>query len=169
MNCYNCKKSTKNNKFCSRSCSVSYSNRENPKVKKTGHVCSYCKNIYFNKTNKNQKYCSIKCRYAYKYHLAELNIQQITNPKTIRKYLISKNGNFCNICNISAENWNGSNLVLIVDHIDGKADNNDLRNLRLVCPNCDSQLSTFKGRNKGKSSRSYTITQKVRRDGIEPS
>ena len=33
-------------------------------------------------------------------------------------------------------------------HIDGDASNNFRDNLRLVCPNCDSQLDTYKSRNK---------------------
>ena len=36
------------------------------------------------------------------------------------------------------------------DHIDGDATNNRRENLRLVCPNCDSQLPTYKSRNRGK-------------------
>jgi hypothetical protein len=43
--------------------------------------------------------------------------------------------------------WRDLPLVLRLDHING--DNRDCRegNLRLVCPNCDSQLPTFTGRN----------------------
>ena len=40
-------------------------------------------------------------------------------------------------------------LNFVLDHIDGDASNSSKDNLRLVCPNCDSQLDTFKCRNKG--------------------
>ena len=39
-------------------------------------------------------------------------------------------------------------LHFILDHIDGDASNNFEFNLRLICPNCDSQLDTYKSRNK---------------------
>jgi 5-methylcytosine-specific restriction endonuclease McrA len=81
------------------------------------------------------------------------------NP-TIRKYLIEHNGNNCMICGQSGNNWNGKPITLIVDHIDGKSNNNKLDNLRIVCPNCDCQLPTYKAKNKGNSTRSYFIVQK---------
>ena len=43
--------------------------------------------------------------------------------------------------------WCGEPLVLILDHIDGVSNDHRLDNLRLVCPNCNSQLPTFAGRN----------------------
>ena len=43
-----------------------------------------------------------------------------------------------------------SQLVLVLDHVDGDASNNRRENLRLICPNCDSQLPTYKSRNRGK-------------------
>jgi len=55
----------------------------------------------------------------------------------------------CAICCGEAE-WNGAPLTLVLDHVDGDSTNNSRANLRLVCPNCDSQLPTFKARNRGK-------------------
>lgn len=49
--------------------------------------------------------------------------------------------------------WNGEPLVLVLDHIDGNKLDNRPEQLRLLCPNCDSQLSTKGGRNIGKIER----------------
>jgi 5-methylcytosine-specific restriction endonuclease McrA len=46
--------------------------------------------------------------------------------------------------------WNGIPLVLVLDHINGKNNDNRQNNLRLLCPNCNSQQSTFAGKNKKK-------------------
>lgn len=47
--------------------------------------------------------------------------------------------------------WKGQRLVLVLDHINGKKNDYRLTNLRILCPNCNSQTETFSGRNKGKS------------------
>ena len=42
--------------------------------------------------------------------------------------------------------WNGKEITLELDHINGDNQDNRLENLRLLCPNCHSQTSTFRGR-----------------------
>ena len=52
----------------------------------------------------------------------------------------------CAICGRGPE-WRSMRLVLVLDHINGVNNDNRIENLRLVCPNCNSQLPTFSGRN----------------------
>lgn len=49
--------------------------------------------------------------------------------------------------------WNGKELTLTLDHINGHNKDDRLENLRWVCPNCDRQLDTFSGRNISKEKR----------------
>ena len=53
----------------------------------------------------------------------------------------------CDCCGMDPE-WEGKDLVLILDHINGVNNDNRLDNLRFVCPNCDSQLPTYKSGNR---------------------
>lgn len=68
--------------------------------------------------------------------------------KDVKRQLIKQNllGAACSICHVEPV-WNEKPLVLILDHINGVNNDNRIENLRLVCPNCNSQLSTFAGRN----------------------
>lgn len=52
----------------------------------------------------------------------------------------------CELCG-QDENWKGNKIILILDHINGINTDNRLENLRFVCPNCDTTLPTFKGKN----------------------
>lgn len=53
---------------------------------------------------------------------------------------------WCYICKISE--WNSKPLVLRLDHINGKRNDNRIENLRVLCPNCDSQTEFYCGKNK---------------------
>jgi len=66
----------------------------------------------------------------------------------IRDYIMKDQQNKCSICGQTTI-WNGKELHFILDYIDGDASNSSKDNLRLICPNCDSQLPTYKSRNKG--------------------
>lgn len=164
MRCVNCNTETTNPRFCGRSCSTAYNNRRFPKRKRQTQACPNCQTQFFKRLNSNQTFCSVECRktnYCTRIKAAgRFDINGQPSSATVRKFLIATQGNNCAVCAQSGNNWRGQPLTLIVDHIDGNAYNWKLANIRLVCPNCDSQLPTFKGRNKGKSTRKYTIIQR---------
>lgn len=66
----------------------------------------------------------------------------------IRHYLAAAQSGCCAICG-GANTWLGLPLAFVLDHMDGDPTNNRRENLRLICPNCDSQLPTYKSRNRG--------------------
>jgi len=47
--------------------------------------------------------------------------------------------------------WMNKPIPLELDHISGINDDNDLSNLRLLCPNCHAQTDTYRGKNIGKT------------------
>lgn len=54
----------------------------------------------------------------------------------------------CAICSLKPV-WEDKLLILHLDHINGVRSDNRIENLRLVCPNCHSQMDTYCGKNKG--------------------
>jgi hypothetical protein len=52
----------------------------------------------------------------------------------------------CELCG-QDENWKGKKISLILDHINGINNDNRLKNLQIVCPNCAATLETHCGKN----------------------
>jgi hypothetical protein len=57
----------------------------------------------------------------------------------------------CAVCGLGPV-WMGQPLVMVLDHINGVANDNRLENLRMLCPNCNSQTATYCARNYSKGS-----------------
>jgi hypothetical protein len=64
--------------------------------------------------------------------------------------------NECSLCGQLPE-FNGKPLVMILDHINGVYDDHRLINLRLLCPNCNSQQDTFGSRNRKRHSYQHVL------------
>lgn len=105
---------------------------------------------------KERKFCSNACQRATerRRHVAEwlASGQAFIDAKPthyVRAHIREEQAGRCAVCGLEPV-WNGAALILVLDHVDGDAENNRRDNLRLVCPNCDSQLPTYKARNKGR-------------------
>ena len=68
--------------------------------------------------------------------------------KYVKRYLIEKNNNSCEICGWNEVNKFTGNVPLQIHHIDGDCTNNSEENLQLLCPNHHSLTENFGSRNK---------------------
>ena len=135
--------------------------------------CLNCKKdfSYFS-TQSEGKYCNNKCQAEYTFlnvTVGRVENGEVKQTPTLRRYLIHKRGNKCEICGISE--WNNAPLTLPVDHINGDSDDNTPKNIRLLCPNCHYQTPTFSCRKKKNSYRSKYRSgyrEMVALPGIEP-
>lgn len=149
-------------KFCSHSCSAIYSNSRRGKKES-----KYCLNCGEEIPNTN-KYCSHLCQVKYqqkewenKWLSGEIsgiheNDHWGNIPDRIRTYLFNNYNNKCSICGWGETNPYTNKIPLEVEHIDGDGNNNRPENLTLLCPNCHSLTSTYRGANRNKSTRKKT-------------
>lgn len=157
--CEHCGKELKNQqrKFCSHSCSAAVSNKNRGNTLK---VCKNCGKI-FTSTQTSRKFCSRDCAARFKETItynkiingdADIMRSSYAPTRVVYKYIIEEQSHSCAICKMK-DTWNGKPIKFIVDHIDGDASNNKRSNLRCICPNCDSQLDTYKNTKNHRSTR----------------
>lgn len=142
-----------------------------PHNKGTGkkYFCLNCGTLIEHSKNTKHKYCSNSCQQEYEYKLwvekykednsIAINTKWGQIPGYLRRYIFEKFQSKCSLCGWSETNPYTNTIPLEVDHIDGNADNNSEENLRLICPNCHSLTSTYRGANRGKG-RNITWTIK---------
>lgn len=124
-------------------------------------------NISYEHLYNKEKYMS----YGRKRNLNDILVENSTySTKNLKRKLLKEGilENKCSICG-KLPIWRDKPLVMILDHINGVNNDHRLENLRLVCPDCNSQLPTFAGRNTkykrnyckkcGKQLRNYNKTQ----------
>jgi hypothetical protein len=169
----------KRRKFCNHSCATKYNNKlrnpiseetkekisdsvyafyhqeNNSRINKKNCICKNC-GKEFKTYEKNRQFCSTSCYKEYHSKTKTerwLNGLEIPNgtkvPEFIRKYLLNKFNNKCQLCGWGEENPITHKIPLQIHHIDGDCTNNKEDNLQLLCPNCHSLTETFGSKNKG--------------------
>lgn len=113
------------------------------------YTCINCGELNENKPNTAGKYCNNHCQmeFQHKQRISEWKASgKFPGKNGVKRYL-SEQKEGCWVCGITE--WNGKEITLELEHIDGNSDNNTEENLALLCPNCHSQTDTYKGRNTG--------------------
>lgn len=145
--------------YCSQSCAA-HVNNQGQNRHKTGRKKAFCLSCKSLLKNVQKKYCSLMCQQNFYYEAqlsqwlsgkisGEVGIRTKTISSFIRKYLRLKFKSKCAMCGWHEINPTTSKVPLEIDHINGKADDNREENLRLICPNCHSLSSNFRGLNRG--------------------
>lgn len=147
-------------KFCSQSCAASFNNKYRNRKATHIKICLHCQKSFLSKTLR-QKFCSHKCSTD---NISKIAYDKILNGTgkgsyACKKYILQEQNHRCDICEMS-NIWNNQEIIFILDHIDGNSENNNRKNLRLICPNCDSQLPTYKAKNKG-NGRYYRLQRRL--------
>lgn len=161
--------------FCNHSHAASYSN-PTAKLKdgiyitlKEDKECLICGKPV--KTNAAD-FCSSVCNWQKKYEdyierwLAgeETGTTNGGNMNTfVRRWIFETRESKCEECGWGETNVYSHTIPLEVEHVDGNPKNNRPENLKLLCPNCHSLTSTYRGVNGGNVGRKELQKRRVRK------
>lgn len=145
MCCINCGLESKNPKFCSRSCSVSYNNRLNPKIKRTTKCvecntlivagityCVECSNDIRRKPNKTIGEIQCNEKYQISSRIRQAARQTYRHSDKPKQCVMCGYAKHYEVCHIKAINQFDSNTRL--------SEVNDINNLVALCRNCHWEL-----------------------------
>jgi 5-methylcytosine-specific restriction endonuclease McrA len=74
-----------------------------------------------------------------------IRFEDLKSDKGRKSKLVTERGHCCEVCKLTE--WNGQKIPLELDHMDGHPEHSSKENLRLICPNCHAQTSTYRGKN----------------------
>lgn len=117
-------------------------------IKKFGIDTSHFTSKLWNKGKTHLTDSRIKCNE--KYTIDSIFIKHCyVSRKVMKRYILKYKllDYKCQICGCDG-NWLGYVISLELDHIDGDPTNNELTNLRFLCPNCHATTNTYRGKNK---------------------
>lgn len=117
--------------------------------------CKYCKTSL---TNRVKIYCDNVCKGKFErsvYISSWLRGEKkgwISATRAlsnhIRKWIKETRGSSCEECGWNEVHPTDGKSLTEIDHIDGNAENCNVNNLKILCPNCHSMTPTFRARNK---------------------
>ena len=139
-------------KYCSSSCATKVNNSRFKT--KSNKICKECgKKIPSNYKEFCSKKCKVNNKQNYYFNAIENEVyvfnSKITEEKWVKKYLVHKHGEKCMKCEWNEKHPITNNIPIQLNHIDGNSDNNSLKNVELLCPNCHALTPNYGSLNIG--------------------